>query len=177
MTLTNQFTGLWAVKYIGVHMWNLYVFEVNLAVLVRFPSDTISSPVLLISMQLISVCSILYIPLMALAKFSLLLFYRKLSLERWYKYAVYAAMAFIISYSIALAFALIFACTPLEKNWDITITTGTCINKGQLYLSTAGLNAGTDVILLILPIPMIIKLHVPVVQKVGLILMFGIGSL
>ncbi|KAK4504900.1 hypothetical protein PRZ48_002863 [Zasmidium cellare] len=122
-------------------------------------------------------CSILYIPLMALAKLSLLLFYRKLSVERWFKLAVYAVMGFIASYSIALAFALIFACTPLEKNWDITITTGSCVNKGQLYLATAGLNAGTDVILLVLPIPMIIKLHVPIIQKIGLILMFGIGSL
>ncbi|KAF2168178.1 hypothetical protein M409DRAFT_21622 [Zasmidium cellare ATCC 36951] len=127
---------LWAVEYIGVHMWNLTTGHVNLAVL------------------LIS-----------------------LSVERWFKYAVYAVMAFIISYSIALGLALVFACTPLDKNWDITITVGSCVNKGQLYLATAGLNAATDVILLVLPIPMIIKLHVPIIQKVGLILMFGIGSL
>ena len=60
---------------------------------------------------------------------------------------------------------------------DITITTGHCVNKGALYLATAGLNAATDVTLLVLPIPMIAKLHVPLVQKLGLVAMFSIGSL
>lgn len=158
-------------------MWNLTIGHVNLAVLVSIPFRAPHYRPRLTLTQLISVCSILYIPLMALAKFSLLLFYRKLSIERWFQYAVYAIMGFIISYSTALALALIFACTPLERNWDITITVGSCINKGSLYLATAGLNAGTDVILLVLPIPMILRLHVPAIQKIGLILMFGIGSL
>ena len=114
---------------------------------------------------------------MALAKFSLLLFYRKISVDRWFRYSVYGIMAFIISYSIALVLSLIFACTPLEKNWDITVTTGHCVNKGKIYLATAGLNAGTDVILLVLPLPMIWQLSVPLVQKIGLACIFGIGSL
>ncbi|CAK3852960.1 integral membrane [Lecanosticta acicola] len=150
---------LWAEKTIGVHMWDLCIQQANSSIL------------------LISVCSILYIPLMALAKFSLLLFYRKLSMDRWFKYSVYGVMAFVISYSIALAFSLIFACTPLERNWDITITAGSCVNKGRIYLATAGLNAATDVILLILPTPMIWQLSVPLVQKIGLACIFGIGSL
>lgn len=113
----------------------------------------------------------------ALAKFSLLLFYRRLSMDTWFRTAVYGTMVFVIGYSIALFFGLLFACTPLEMNWDITITDGHCANKGKMYLSTAGLNAATDVILLVMPIPMVLKLQVPVRQKIGLLAMFTIGSL
>ncbi|KXT08850.1 hypothetical protein AC579_1482, partial [Pseudocercospora musae] len=150
---------LWSVPSIGIHMFEAYLPVVNNAVL------------------LISVCSILYIPLMALAKFSLLVFYRRLSMDTWFRWAVYGTMVFVIGYSIALFFGLLFACTPLQMNWDITITDGHCANKGVMYLSTAGLNAATDVILLVMPIPMVSKLQVPARQKIGLLAMFAIGSL
>ena len=54
---------------------------------------------------------------------------------------------------------------------------GTCINKGAVYISTASLNAITDMALLIMPIPVIWKLQLPKLQKIGLIAMFGVGSL
>ena len=150
---------LWAMNKISVHLWELYLPDANLAVL------------------LISVCSVLYIPLMALAKFSLLLFYRRLSPERWFKWMLWTTMIFVIGYSAALFFALIFACTPLQRNWDITITSGSCANKGGMYLATAGLNAATDVLLLVIPLPMVLQLHVPLSQKIGLVAMFSVGSL
>lgn len=113
---------------------------------------------------------------MGFAKLSLLLFYRRLSPQQWLRWSVYAVMVFITAYSVALMFTLIFACKPLKKNWDITVTEGECLNKAMIYLATAGLNALTDIILLILPIPMIVKLQVPRVQKIGLIIIFCIGS-
>ncbi|KAI5367842.1 hypothetical protein Slin15195_G029750 [Septoria linicola] len=159
IALQTMVIYLWAVRFISVHLWDLYIPEANLAIL------------------LISICSVIYIPLMALAKFSLLLFYRRLSPEAWFKWMLWTTVIFVIGYSAALFFALIFACTPLQVNWDITITSGTCANKGGMYLATAGLNAATDVLLLVIPIPMVLKLHVPLSQKIGLVAMFSVGSL
>lgn len=44
-------------------------------------------------------------------------------------------------------------------------------------MATAVLNMATDILLLVLPIPMVVKLQMPRVQKAGLICIFGVGSL
>lgn len=83
----------------------------------------------------------------------------------------------VVSYTIGIFFSLIFACKPIEKSWDVTITTGSCINRPALYITTAVLGVATDVVLLVLPVPMVLKLQMPVLQKAGLLLMFAVGSL
>lgn len=126
---------------------------------------------------MITVASTLYCPLLACAKFSLLFFYLKLSPMKWFRMCVYASMFIVVGYNIGIVFPLIFACRPLKRNFDVTITEGYCINRTPLYIATAVLNIVTDIMLLILPIPMIVRLQMPRVQKIGLILIFGVGSL
>jgi hypothetical protein len=86
-------------------------------------------------------------------------------------------MALVLGYSIATIFALIFPCKPIAKAWDVTITDGSCINRGAIYIFQAVTNIVTDVLLLLLPIPMVWRLHMPMQQKVGLVFIFIVGSL
>lgn len=53
---------------------------------------------------------------------------------------------------------------------------GTCINRPALYIVTAGLGILSDLVLLVLPMPMILRLQMPSRQKAGLVLLFTIGS-
>jgi hypothetical protein len=126
--------------------------------------------------KLITVASILYCPFLAFAKFSLLFFYLKLSYLRWFRACVYASMFLVVGYNIALLGPLVFPCTPVKRTWDITIIEGSCIDRTPVYMATAVLNMITDIILLVLPIPMVVSLQMPRAQKVGLICAFGIGS-
>ncbi|KAF7672479.1 hypothetical protein GT037_009510 [Alternaria burnsii] len=144
---------------LGVHIWELTGHRVNS------------------TMNLISVASIIYCPFLASAKLSLLFFYLRLSHIQWFRLCVYASMFLVVGYNIALVFPLIFACTPFRRNWDVTITEGSCIDRTPLYMATAVLNMATDILLLVLPIPMVVKLQMPGVQKAGLICIFGVGSL
>ncbi|KAL1797158.1 hypothetical protein ACET3X_003764 [Alternaria dauci] len=144
---------------LGVHIWELTGHRVNS------------------TMNLISVASILYCPFLASAKLSLLFFYLRLSHINWFRICVYASMFLVVGYNIALVFPLIFACTPFRRNWDVTITEGSCIDRTPLYMATAVLNMATDILLLVLPIPMVVKLQMPRAQKAGLICIFGVGSL
>lgn len=121
--------------------------------------------------------SIAYCPLLGLAKFSILLLYLKLGPIRWFHVAVYITMFIVIGANFALIFAFIFACTPVKRGWDITITEGSCINRAALYIATAVLNMITDILLLLLPIPIVVRLQMPRIQKLGLILIFAIGSM
>jgi hypothetical protein len=127
--------------------------------------------------QLIEVNTILFISMMAFAKISLCLFYRRLSDPRWFQMINWTTLAVVVSYTIAIILALVFACNPIEKSWDITIRKGQCINKGALYIATAAINAATDLILLLLPLPIISQLKLPTLQKVGVMLMFVVGSM
>jgi hypothetical protein len=127
--------------------------------------------------QLVSVASIIYCPFLASEKLSLLFFYLRLSCLRWFRLCVYASMFLVVGYNIALVFPLMFACTPIKRNWDITITEGSCIDRTLLYMASAVLNILNDLLLLVLPIPMVVKLQMPRAQKAGLICILGVGSL
>ncbi|KAL2883226.1 hypothetical protein SGCOL_001417 [Colletotrichum sp. CLE4] len=111
------------------------------------------------------------------AKVSLLIFYFRLSPQRWFKRAVWISLAIIAGYSSGIFFALVFACDPIAMSWDVTITEGTCINRPSLYIATAVANIISDLILFALPLPIVVKLQIPRRQKIGLFFIFAVGSL
>ncbi|OJJ66985.1 hypothetical protein ASPBRDRAFT_187807 [Aspergillus brasiliensis CBS 101740] len=122
--------------------------------------------------------AIIYVPALAAAKFALLmLYYRLLHMIRLWRYVIFIVTFVIASYTIALTLGLIFPCQPIAKNWDLTITTGHCVNRVGFYLATAITNTVSDIVLIIIPIPVIAKLKVPLIQKLGIGCMFGVGCL
>jgi hypothetical protein len=97
-------------------------------------------------------------------------------MQAW-TYVIYLISFIISGYSIALALALIFACSPIQKGWDPTITWGSCINRPAVYLATAIANTSSDVVLILVPLRVVWGLHMRLIQKLGVIIMFGIGCL
>lgn len=71
---------------------------------------------------------------------------------------------------------MLFACNPIQRSWDVTITEGSCIDRPKLYIAIAALQIMSDIGLIIMPIPMIYRLQMPLRQKIGLLVMFVIGS-
>jgi hypothetical protein len=120
--------------------------------------------------------SILYCLFLACAKSSLLFFYLKLSHERSFRFCIYASIFLVVGYNVALIFPLIFTCTPFMKGYDVSITEGSCIDRTPLYMASAVLNVLTDILLVVLPIPMVVSLPIPRPQKAGVICIFGVGS-
>ncbi|RAL04833.1 uncharacterized protein BO80DRAFT_209742 [Aspergillus ibericus CBS 121593] len=144
----------------GVHMWNLTV------------------PVLELYAKTILAGTIIYLPALATAKFALLmLYYRLMSMLRVWRRIIYVVAFIIAGYSLAITLSLIFACNPIAKNWDVTITHGHCIDRTGFYLATAITNTVSDIILVLIPIPVVFRLRLPLVQKLGISCMFGIGCL
>ncbi|KAL3440518.1 hypothetical protein BJX65DRAFT_316433 [Aspergillus insuetus] len=142
---------------IGLHMWNI-------------------TPEMFLKFQKgIFAAGIVYVPSLALAKASLIiLYYRIVGQQRLYRFALYAIAAIVVGYSIAITFALIFACQPIAKAWNGTLE-GSCIDQNGLYAATAVTNTVTDVALIVVPIPVVVSLHMPLIQKIGLFFMFVIG--
>lgn len=120
--------------------------------------------------------SVIYAPTQGFAKLSLLLFYRRLAPFTWFRAAIYVVMFVVVAYTLGIMFSLIFPCKPIASNWDVTIE-GECINKTGIYIATAVINIATDLALLVLPIPVLVRLQIPRLEKVALIAMFGVGSM
>ena len=126
---------------------------------------------------MIMIASLLYVPCLGLAKVSLLLCYHQFALGKVFKFMVYAVMVVVVGYSFAIIIALIFPCVPIAKNWDITITKGTCLNRAAIYIATAAVNIATDVTLLLLPIPIVVTLQMRRMRKVSVVFVFALGSM
>lgn len=110
------------------------------------------------------------------AKMSLLLYYRVLSPQLWWKVSIYATMCLVCGYCVSLFFAQLLACRPVAASWDITITNYTCIDRQAVFRATAVFGIVSDLILLLLPIPLVAQLHMPLTQKLGVVLVFAIAS-
>lgn len=109
-------------------------------------------------------------------KLSLLTFYLHLSPQHWFRTAVWASITVVALYTTIITFMMFFNCNPPSKAFNFAIKGGSCIDAAILYMATAVSNIITDVMLFLLPIPMLYKLHMPKIQKVGAIVVFGIGS-
>lgn len=126
--------------------------------------------------QIVLVAAIVYVPALAFAKVSLIvLYHRIMNRTTLYKWALYILSGIVCGYSIALVLALIFACNPIAKSWDVSITGGSCIDRNGVYIATAVTNIITDLALILLPVPVVITLQMPRIQKVGLLMLFTIG--
>ncbi|OLN85657.1 hypothetical protein CCHL11_08307 [Colletotrichum chlorophyti] len=110
-------------------------------------------------------------------KLSLLAFYLHLSPQRWFRIAVWAGIVIVSLYTACITLLMLFHCSPIRKSFDFHMVGGTCLDVGVLYMATAVSNIITDVMLFVLPMPMIFNLRMKMIQKIGAALIFGIGSI
>jgi hypothetical protein len=88
-------------------------------------------------------------------------------------------MSFIIIYGVETIFSTIFNCVPVAAFWDLSIQ-GRCLDKIDKKFTlffNASLNILIDIILVALPMPILSNLQLKKSQKVGLMLIFGVGGL
>ncbi|UNI24266.1 hypothetical protein JDV02_010029 [Purpureocillium takamizusanense] len=104
----------------------------------------------------------------------LLLYLRLFRIVRWFRWACWVLLAAAIMYCTASVAVTIFQCRPLIRAFDKTVP-GTCINTAKFWYANAGFSIATDVIILLLPMPLVWKLEVPIAQKVALMAVFAIG--
>lgn len=110
-------------------------------------------------------------------KLSLLTFYLPLSPQTWWRVVVWISIALVTLYTIIITAMLFFYCSPPEKAYKPDMEGGSCINAAILYIATAVSNIITDLMLFLIPIPMVVQLRMSVFQKLGALLVFAIGSM
>lgn len=114
-------------------------------------------------------------PAVALSKISILLFYLRLNPSRGFRYGTFAVVAITTAYTISKVLARLLSCKPVRKFWAPTVP-GTCLNTNPLYLSNSIIKTMIGFLILLLPIPMIVKLQVNTGTKLVLGAIFGLCS-
>lgn len=106
----------------------------------------------------------------------LLQYWRVIAIQNMRK-IFYVAMFIVLGWGISAVFVEIFICKPISAFWDPKGTPGKCIpNLPQWYINAAG-NIITDLIVFILPLPVIGKLNLAKGQKYSLLGIFCLGFL
>ena len=110
-------------------------------------------------------------------KISILMLYIRILSYQHARYAAYAIMAIVVFANGLWTFAtVVTACVPLQGFWDRSIPNVYCHPKA-IWFANTGLHIGTDVLLYVLPLPVIINLQIKARQKVFLYSIFALGFL
>ncbi len=129
---------------------------------------------------------IIYPILMLFAKISiLLLYYRLFKPNKVTSKIVWATIALVVAYNIAIILTYTFLCIPSKGNMDmlkggqcarVDRDTGDARQTSPAIVSSA-FNVFTDVIILVLPMPTVWKLQLPIRQRIAVMGIFATGAL
>ncbi|KAL7943616.1 putative PTH11-typeG-protein-coupled receptor [Trichoderma barbatum] len=110
-----------------------------------------------------------------LTKCSILLLYLRLFIiVGWIRWACWVVLTCVVIYCVSSMIATIFQCNPIVKAFDKSLP-GTCIDLAKFWFANAGFSIATDIIILLLPMPLVYQLEVPRAQKIALMAVFAIG--
>lgn len=108
----------------------------------------------------------------------MLCFYLRLAPHPRFRMICYFSLLYILLVTIAVTLTNAFNCTPIEGGWnrDPSFHSKCISSKAFAYFPLAN-NSITDILLMILPIPILMRLQLGWKSKLGLVLMFTAGFL
>ncbi|KAL8989197.1 MAG: hypothetical protein Q9177_001871 [Variospora cf. flavescens] len=130
-------------------------------------------------LQLTYAFQIIYGFALVTARLSILYFYHRLfpreSAPRWWRACLYVVTFFVIGWFIAGLCCVTFICTPISYYWTRT-GNGHCINEMAVMYLSAALTIVADILILLLPLPVIWNLHMRRSKKIGVMTIFLLGG-
>jgi hypothetical protein len=120
-----------------------------------------------------------YWPVSALTKLAFLFFYLRIFPGQKLRYSIFATMALTGCYWATFQFGNIFYCTPISQVWNgwDGEHAGKCLDINKFMIAATGTNILIDILIIVLPIPELLKLSLSWRKKVGLLTMFTVGLL
>lgn len=92
------------------------------------------------------------------------------------QHLIWAASGICIVTWLVCMLTHICICTPIPRNWRIKPYAGdNCTIRGPNYIVIATMNVVSDILIMVIPIPLLIKLQVPLHRKLILAVMFSSG--
>ncbi|KAK6338572.1 hypothetical protein TWF730_002635 [Orbilia blumenaviensis] len=117
----------------------------------------------------------LFVPCVGLTKLSILVFYHRVFSSKSFRLFVYAGVAYVVLYSISSIVVVFLQAIPLRAYWDKSIH-GKFIDGQVAFMVFGVLNCLSDLYVFFLPIREVWGIQLPKKQRVGLVLVFALGS-
>lgn len=89
--------------------------------------------------------------------------------------AVWIIAGIMSAIAVASFLAQLLACIPISRAWDVEAQGPGCINGPVFMQASAAINVATDIVLLIIPLPLLPLLTFNKKQRTALALIFSIG--
>jgi hypothetical protein len=110
-------------------------------------------------------------------KLSILFVYRDLFYcITWFTRFVHAMMVLCVLFFIGFMIGICLQCTPFEYNYNPSVPGGHCgISRSGGFYVIGSLNLFMDVVLVVMPLPVVWTLKISFLKKLGVSAMFGLG--
>lgn len=118
-----------------------------------------------------------YYTMVAVPKLAVLALYSRLLTIEPYRTIIRVLATILVLSAIVIFVMCLNLCQPFEANWNPYIPGAKCLDQQAFYTYASLPNIVTDVAMLILPIPVVWKLHASKKVKLGLVATFLTGSL
>ncbi|KAL8738822.1 MAG: hypothetical protein Q9181_000426 [Wetmoreana brouardii] len=108
-------------------------------------------------------------------KSSFLLFYMSIFTTKRFRIAAQIVLGITVAWTISFFFANLFTCYPISPFIE-AFYHNNCVNGLALWYSMAISDIIIDFFIILLPIPMVLKLQLPLHQRIGVLAMFMLGA-
>jgi hypothetical protein len=125
------------------------------------------------------VMAILYFAQVMLIKICLLLFYLRIFPARPVRRLLWGTVGFSVFFGVFFVILAIFQCTPISffwEQWDHEHE-GKCLNSNAIAWANAGISIALDIWMLAIPLAQLKTLNLHWKKKIGVALMFCVGTL
>ena len=113
---------------------------------------------------------------MAASKSSFLLLYLRIfGNNKSFKWFTWAMLFFVNGLCLACFLAVTFICDPVDGAWAPVSGNLVCHDNKRITLAAAALGLLQDLIILIMPMPLVHTLHIPQKQRIAVLGLFLTG--
>ncbi|MCJ1439411.1 hypothetical protein MMC27_008805 [Xylographa pallens] len=115
-------------------------------------------------------------------KTSILIFYRHMfpsnATSFLWRMAWYFVLIWVLTWFVACGLVTVFQCTPVPFLWNQVTgdTSGSCIDEYSFLAANSALNIASDIMILMLPMPIVWHLHIQNSQKLAISSIFLLGG-
>ncbi|KAM5441322.1 hypothetical protein MferCBS31731_003752 [Microsporum ferrugineum] len=120
------------------------------------------------------ICQFLFVPLMSFVKLSILASYLRFFTEKLYIKLAWVQIGLVLAWFVCFMVMMLVACVPLTNYWNSFLQKG-CMDEEIRLLPAIYSNAVMDVMILLTPCPTLWRLHLPVRDRIVLIVMMCLG--
>lgn len=128
-------------------------------------------------MQTIFALQVLYGLAVGFIKISIVVMLMRIFITPQFRLVAFCVMALSFMWMVMTILAGLLLCHPIKMNWDPQTPGGRCGNQYAAFVTVAAVDVFNEILLLLLPLPMVLNLHIGRRYKIGLACVFCSGIL